>query len=243
MIKVVIVDDEPLAADLVAEYLEDFPQIEIVARCINGFQGVKGVQEFQPDLLFLDVQMPKISGFEMLELLDEPPTVIFTTAFDEFAIQAFENNAIDYLLKPFSKERFEKAVQKFLTNFDKKAIPKSPFIQNLRPQNPNRIVIKDGHKIRILPLKEITRLEADGDYVKIFSEQGNFLKKKTLTFYEGSLSPEVFVRVHRSHLLNVQQITSIDPYEKNNHIAVLKNGEKIPVSRSGFQKLKEVLSL
>ncbi len=244
MIKTILIDDEPLACDLVQEYLSAYPQIEIVARCHDGFEGMKAINEHKPDLVFLDIQMPKITGFEMLELLEEPPAVIFATAFDEFAIKAFESNAVDYLLKPFSKDRFDKAVQKFLENNE----PAHGNVQKVveeasMAKNQNRVVIKDGSKIRIIPIKEIVRLEADDDYVKIFTEQGNFMKKKTLTHFENTLSGDSFVRVHRSHLINITHITRIDPYEKNSHVALLKDGSKIPVSRNGFQVLKSVLNL
>ncbi len=244
MIKVILIDDEPLACDLVQEYLAAYPQIEVVARCHDGFEGMKAINEHKPDLILLDIQMPKITGFEMLELLDEPPAVIFATAFDEFAIKAFESNAVDYLLKPFSKDRFDKAIQKFLENNE----PAQGNVQKVveeatQAKNQNRVVIKDGSKIRIIPIKEIVRLEADDDYVKIFTEQGNFMKKKTLTHFENTLSGDSFVRVHRSHLINISHITRIDPYEKNSHVALLKDGSKIPVSRNGFQVLKAVLNL
>ncbi len=244
MIKAILIDDEPLACDLVKEYLQSYPQIEVVATCHDGFEGMKAINEYHPDLIFLDIQMPKITGFEMLELIDEPPAVIFATAFDEYAIKAFESNAVDYLLKPFSKERFDKAVQKFLENNE----PASSNVQKVVEEasltkNQNRVVIKDGSKIRIIPIKEVVRLEADDDYVKIYTEQGNFMKKKTLTHFENTLSENSFVRVHRSHLINISHITRIDPYEKNNHIALLKDGSKIPVSRNGFQVLKSVLNL
>lgn len=242
MIKALIIDDEPLACDLVQEYLTDYSEIEVVGRCHDGFAGIKAIGEHQPDLIFLDVQMPKISGFEMLELLDDPPAVIFATAFDEYAIQAFESNAVDYLLKPFSKERFDRAVRKFMDRGPVEQEENRKALGSL-PKDQNRVVIKDGSKIRIIPIQEVVRLEADDDYVKIFTQQGNFMKKKTLTHFEDSFSPEQFVRVHRSHLVNVAHITRIDPYEKNSHVALLKNNERIPVSRGGYQKLKEILRL
>ncbi len=244
MIKTILIDDEPLACDLVQEYLSAYPQIEIVARCHDGFEGMKAINEHKPDLVFLDIQMPKITGFEMLELLEEPPAVIFATAFDEFAIKAFESNAVDYLLKPFSKDRFDKAVQKFLENNESAHGNVQKVVEEASmAKNQNRVVIKDGSKIRIIPIKEIVRLEADDDYVKIFTEQGNFMKKKTLTHFENTLSGDSFVRVHRSHLINITHITRIDPYEKSSHVALLKDGSKIPVSRNGFQVLKSVLNL
>lgn len=243
MIRALIIDDEPLACDLVEEYLRGFSQIEIVGRAHDGFQGMKAISEHEPDLIFLDIQMPKVNGFEMLELLDEPPAVIFATAFDDHAIQAFEANAVDYLLKPFSQERFSKAVQKFLDQPEVSKDRTRKLAAEPPTEQQNRVVIKDGARIRIIPIEQVVRLEADGDYVKILTEQGNFMKKKTLTHFENSLPADNFVRVHRSHLLNVSQITRIDPYEKNNHIALLQNGERISVSRGGYQRLKELLQL
>lgn len=243
-IKALLIDDEPLACDLVQEYLQEYTEVEIVGRCHDGFEGLKAINEHQPDIVFLDVQMPKISGFEMLELLDEPPAVIFATAFDEYAIKAFEQNAVDYLLKPFSKERFDKALQKFI---DRKGAAsenlKKVVEEATQTSNQNRVVIKDGAKIRIIPVKDIIRLEADDDYVKICTTQGNFMKKKTLTHFEQTLTQDVFVRVHRSHLVNISHISRIDPYEKNSHVALLKDNTRVPVSRSGYQVLKGVLNL
>lgn len=245
MFQVLIIDDEPLACDLIQEYLSEFQEIEVVGRCHDGFEGMKAISEKKPDLVFLDVQMPKITGFEMLELIEDPPAVIFTTAFDEYAIKAFEKNAVDYLLKPYSEDRFKQAVQKFLDRpEDRKAVTQSVAEHSrATSQNTDRVVIKDGAKIRIIPIDEVVRLEADDDYVKVFSKQGNFMKKQTLKNFEEGLSSDHFVRVHRSHLVNLMHIERIDPYEKNAHIALLKNGEKIPVSRSGYQRLKELLHL
>lgn len=244
MYKALIIDDEPLACGLVEEYLEPFTTIETVGSCNDGFEGLKQIQELQPDLIFLDVQMPKITGFELLEILDQPPAVIFTTAFDEYALKAFEANAVDYLLKPFAQERFNKAVQKFLEQ-PGQLREKSEMLQEQAglPGQQERMVVKDGAKINIIPLAEVLHLQADGDYVKIHTQRGNFMKKKTLTHYEQALPAKQFVRVHRSHLINVSHITRIDPYGKNDHVARLQNQEQIPVSRSGYQKLKELLSL
>lgn len=244
MINTIIIDDEPLAREIVKEYLESFPDITLVAECNDGFEGVKAISQYQPQLIFLDIQMPKISGFEMLELLDEPPAVVFTTAFDEYAIRAFEANAIDYLLKPFSKERFEQALQKFLFHKNEQQEKLNSFIDSSKNTfQQNRIVIKDGSKIRIIPLHEVIMLEAADDYVKIFTKDGHFLKKKTMQTFESALPAEQFVRIHRSYLVNISQITRIDPMEKDNHIVLLKSGQQVPVSKSGYQKLKRALDL
>ncbi len=241
MIKILLIDDEPLACDLLEEYLQDYNDVELVGRCHDGFAGLKAISELKPDLVVLDIQMPKITGFEMLELLDEPPAIIFATAFDEYALKAFESNAVDYLLKPFGKERFSKALDKFCQSSESMQKPVQQMMESpdFKP-SPNRVVLKDGSKIRIIPIQEIVRLEADDDYVKICTTSGNFMKKKTLTHFENTLSSEFFVRVHRSHLLNITHVTRIDPYEKNSHVALLKDGNKIPVSRSGFQLLRKI---
>jgi two-component system LytT family response regulator len=242
--KCVIIDDEPLARSIVKEYLQAYNDIEIVAECNDGFEGMKAVQQYKPDLIFLDIQMPKINGFEMLELFEEPPAVIFTTAFDEFAIKAFELNAIDYLLKPFNKERFNKAIQKFLQQ-----TPTSEPMQAVletaaqSPTQQNRIVVKVGAKIKIIPVNQINYLEAADDYVKIVTADGTFLKKRTMSFFEQSLTNWHFVRIHRSYIVNTQLITRIDPHEKDSHLVLLNNGAKLPVSKTGYSKLKEVLGI
>jgi len=241
--KIIIIDDEPLARGIVKEFLETHTDLELVAECADGFEGIKAIQQYQPDLIFLDIQMPKINGFEMLELIENPPHVIFTTAFDEFAIKAFESNAVDYLLKPFSKDRFEKAIQKFrqhTPNNSTKEVVESAAASELQQ---NRVVVKDGSKIKIIPVNKIHYLEAADDYVKIVTTDGTFLKKRTMAFFEKSLAAFHFVRVHRSYIVNSQLITRIDAYEKDNHLLLLTSGEKLPVSKVGYAKLKEVLGI
>lgn len=241
--KLIIIDDEPLARSIVKEYLNNFPDLDLVAECNDGFEGLKAIQQYQPDLIFLDIQMPKINGFEMLELIEEPPAVIFTTAFDEYAIKAFELNAVDYLLKPFSKERFEKALQKFHSQQNNSSIEKIVETAAESPAQQNRVVVKDGSKIKIIPVHHIHYLEAADDYVKIIGNDGSFLKKRTMAFFEKSLEPFQFVRVHRSYIVNTQLITRIDPYEKDSHLLLLTTGEKIPVSKAGYAKLKGILGI
>lgn len=246
MSKVIIIDDEALARSIVKEYLQKHPQLELVAECGDGFEGIKAIQQYQPDLVFLDIQMPKINGFEMLELIEQPPAVIFTTAFDEYAIRAFEAHAIDYLLKPFNQERFDKAVAKWS---DQRAVSSENKTMELletaaqSPSQNNRVVVKNGSKIKIIPTHDIFYLEAADDYVKIHTHEGYFLKNKTMNYFEQLLDAHQFVRSHRSYIVNVQQITRIDPYEKDNHVAVLRSGVKVPVSRGGYGKLKAVLGL
>ena len=252
--KVIIIDDEPLARSIVKEYLQKHPELEIAEECNDGFEGLKAIQQHQPDLIFLDIQMPKINGFEMLELIDEPPAVIFTTAFDEYAIKAFEAHAIDYLLKPFSQERFDKAIQKCLPALTLQAGKEQngsskknredllESASQIPPQN-QRIVVKNGSKIKIIPIQDVFYLEAADDYVKVHTHEGNFLKNKTMNHFEQTLDPQQFVRSHRSYMVNIQQITRIDPYEKDNHVAILRSGAKVPVSRNGYVKLRTVLGL
>jgi len=245
MIKTILIDDEPLARAIIREYIESFPQLEIVQECGDGFEGLKAIMQHKPQLIFLDVQMPKINGFEMLELIEDAPAVIFVTAFDEYAIKAFESHAIDYLLKPFSRERFSKAVEKFIEQSEKniKQAPALPDSMTLSPQQSQRVVVKTAGKIKIIPVEDIQYLEAADDYVRIQTKEGGFLKNRTMAHFEKSLDANVFVRTHRSYIVNVQQITRIDPYEKENYVAILKNGAQVAVSKSGYAKLKSVLGL
>lgn len=242
-----IVDDEPLARNLLKEYLLSFNQFELVAECGDGFEAVKKIQQHNPDLILLDIQMPKINGFETLELLETKPAVIFTTAFDEYALKAFEQNAIDYLLKPFSQERFDKAIKKFLDASSEKSetnsIDQLETISKKHADEPHRIVVKNGSSILILPTQQVAYIEAYDDYVKIFNSETFFLKKKTMSYYEEVLDPKQFVRVHRSFILNLDFLTKIEPVDRNNNLALLKNGAKVPLSKSGYVKLREVLGL
>ena len=242
MIKTVIIDDEPLACSMVSEYLQSHPDFEIVATVHNGFDGLKVIQELNPDLVFLDIQMPKLNGFEMLELLDEPPAVIFATAFDEYAMKAFEENAIDYLLKPFSKDRFDHALDKFRERMPEK-LPARETIEQLSIRYPmaDRVAIKNGSKIHVLPYDSIYLIEADDDYVVVRTDQGAFAKKRTLSYFEKSLPSDRFVRVHRSYLVNIHHIDRIEQKESQSYSLILRNGTEVPVSRSGMQLLKPLL--
>jgi two-component system LytT family response regulator len=246
MNKVVIIDDEPLARSIVIDYLKDEPGLEIVAECNNGFEGVKAIQQHKPDLVLLDIQMPKINGFEMLELLDEVPPVIFATAFEEFAIKAFEKNAVDYLLKPFSKQRFMEALGKWrnkpkqLHEESVRAVMHSAMRQ---PEERNRVVVRNNGEISIVPVHEIHYIEAFDDYVKIFTKDNYFLKKKTMGFYEETLDPGKFFRVHRSFIISLDQLSRIEPLEKNSYVALLRTGKRIPISRTSYSKLKLQLGI
>ncbi|MDO9375668.1 MAG: response regulator, partial [Ferruginibacter sp.] len=226
--KAIIIDDEPLARLMVKEYLQSYPHILVVQECNDGFEGLKAIQQHQPDIIFLDIQMPKINGFEMLELVDNPPQVIFTTAFEEYAIKAFDAHAADYLLKPFSKDRVDKAMQKLHVQ---KVNPAHEVVEAALqvPAQGNRVVVKDNGKIKIIPLAQIQYLEAADDYVKIHTVEGIFLKKKTLQYFEDSLPAQEFIRIHRSYIVNAQLITRIDPYEKDSHLALLTTGARLPV--------------
>ena len=249
-IKAIIIDDEPLARSIVVEYLQSYPEITVLQECNDGFEGIKAIQQHHPDLIFLDIQMPKINGFEMLELVEQPPAVIFTTAFDEYAIKAFESHAVDYLLKPFNKDRFDKAIRKWLDQrATTPAIQAAPISEEFleaaahSPAQQQRIVVKTGGKIKIIPVEDIHYLEAADDYVKIHTHHGAFLKNRTMSWFERALDPTQFVRTHRSYILNVQQVTRIDPYEKDSHLCVLQSGAQVPVSKAGYVKLKGVLGL
>src|ERR1700722_9264517 len=258
-IKAIIIDDEPLARMIVQGYLATYPEIQVLQECSDGFEGIKAIQQWHPDLIFLDIQMPKINGFEMLELVEEPPAVIFTTAFDEYAIKAFESHAVDYLLKPFSKDRFDKALRKWIDQHagvtanaaakapsaDTETDPTGALLETAAqsPAQQQRIVVKTGGKIKIIPLEDIHFLEAADDYVKIHTHNGAFLKNRTMSYFERALDGSQFVRTHRSYILNVQQVTRIDPYEKDSHLCVLQSGAQVPVSKAGYVKLKTVLGL
>ena len=245
MIKTIIIDDEPLARSITREYLQSYPEIEVVQECNDGFEGVKAIGQHKPELIFLDIQMPKINGFEMLEIVDPCPAVIFTTAFDEYAIKAFESHAIDYLLKPYSKERFDKALQKWLSTRQQDSSPVTKRLtEEIRqPEERTRVVVREAGNIRIIPVHEIIYIEAFDDYVKIYTAKEMFLKKKTLSFYEQSLDANHFIRVHRSYIIQLSHLTRIEPLEKDSHIALLKNGVRIPLSKTGYTKLKGVLGM
>jgi two-component system LytT family response regulator len=225
----------------VQEFLANFPQFELVGVYQNGFQGLKAIQEHNPDLIFLDVQMPKITGFEMLELLDEPPAVIFTTAFDQYALKAFDAMAIDYLLKPFSQERFNQAIDKFLAQ--QAGADESTQKLNELAEKRNRLVVRVKNEIKIIPTHEAIFFEAEDDYIAIHTASGKYLKKMTMKSLEEALDPSKFVRVHRSYLINLNEITKIEPYERDNYLVLLRGGEKVPVSKTGYSRLRQVLGL
>ena len=242
----ILIDDEKLAREIIKGYLKNNDKVEVIAECSDGFDGIKKINELKPDIIFLDIQMPKLTGFEMLELLDNPPVIIFATAYDQFALKAFEVNAIDYLLKPFSADRFNEALDKALTHiFDKKF--NTSTVKNLITQNESlneyldRIVIKDGSKISIVPVDKIKYLEAQDDYVMIYSDEGKYLKQKTMRYFEDHLQPKDFVRIHRSYIASIKRIKKIELLEKESYQVALEDKTSLPVSKSGYDRLKEML--
>lgn len=248
MLRTIIIDDETPARELLKHYLSAINDIELVAECADGFEGLKAISEHKPDLIFLDIQMPKLTGFEMLEVLNERPEIIFTTAYDQYAIKAFEINAIDYLLKPFSKERLIDAVRKAASkreNSDNTGDTIERVLKN-RPEQVNlinRIVVRKGNSINMIPVEDLKYIEAQNDYVMVYYKNGKALKQQTMKFFEDNLSPDDFVRIHRSYIVRIQMIKRIEPYSKDNHIAILESGERLSVSKNGYKLLKEKLDL
>lgn len=244
-IKAVIIDDEKLGRDIIKNYLGGFDQIELAAECSNGFEGIKAINELKPDMIFLDIQMPKINGFEMLEIIEEPPMIIFTTAFDQYALKAFEVNATDYLMKPFSLERFTEAVNKVLSRIERqeKYSAKAEALIKTHDEREgylDRVVVKTNQKITIIPIDDIVYLESQDDYVMMHTPQGKFLKQKTMKFFEEHLNPNEFVRIHRTNIVKLKSIKQIELFEKETYRVILHTGEKLPVSKTGYQRLKEI---
>lgn len=244
MLKCILIDDEPLARAMLKEMLQELPDIQIVDECANGFDGIKSIQQHQPDLVFLDVQMPKINGFEMLELIENPPSVIFVTAFDEYAVQAFEVNAVDYLLKPIEPSRLQKAVQKIASqssNNEEKS--NAPAQTILLPEQTQRVVVKENGEIRIIPLDQLLFLEAADDYVKVHTKDKYYLKYQTMARFEQQLPAHQFIRIHRSYIVNTNYINKIELLEKEQYIILLNNGKNLPISKTGYSKLKTFLGI
>lgn len=240
--KSIIVEDEELSRELIKNFLKDQPDIQIIRECENGFEGIKAINELNPDLVFLDIQMPKLNGFEMLELIDPSPEIIFITAHNEYAIRAFEMNAVDYLLKPYSKDRLlnaiDKARQRILTGQGTQE-KVNRLIQQPLTDYLERIVVKSGSKIRVIPVDRIVYLEAQDDYVMIYTDEGKYLKKGTMKYFEEHLHDASFVRVHRSYIVKIDQVSMIEPYSKENYIMKLKNGAHIRISRKGLKNIRE----
>ena len=246
-IKILIIDDETPARELIKHYLKEVDSIEVIAECADGFSGLKVITAMKPDLVFLDIQMPRLTGIEMVEVLTEKPEIIFTTAYDQFAIRAFELNAVDYLMKPFPKRRFLDAVNKAIEKIRSGKGNKEPASQLLskKPETSspvNRIVVRKGNAINLIPVEQIRYVEAQDDYVMIFHSSGKALKQQTMKFYEDNLPKADFVRIHRSYIVKVEAIKGIEPYGKDNHIAILHSCDKLPVSRVGYKRLKTELN-
>jgi two-component system, LytTR family, response regulator len=244
VIRTVVVDDEEPARLLLREFLSAHEEIEILAECANGFDAVKAITESKPDLVILDIQMPKLNGFEVLELVDRPPAVIFATAHNQYAVKAFEIHAVDYILKPFSKDRLNEAIEHAKERMKKtKNIPLQALASaaGMKPSPIERILVKDGSKVHVIPVDKIDYIEAEDDYVAIRSDGKSHLKPERMTELEKELDSAKFVRVHRSYILNIERIARIELYAKDSRVAILKDGTKIMISRAGYEKLKGLL--
>ena len=232
--RAVIVDDEELARGYLREMLAAHPEIEIVAECANGFEAVKAIAETAPDLVFLDVQMPKLDGFEVLELIKtRAPAVIVVTAYDQYAMRAFDAHAVDYLLKPFSAERFERALERARARLGER--------KRATEERPQRLAVRDGTRVHVIPLEKLDYAEAQDDYVALHSGGKSYLKQQTIGSLESLLDPARFVRIHRSAIVNLERVARIEPYAKESRVAILTDGTRLPVSRSGYARLLEAM--
>lgn len=243
-LRVLLVDDEELARGVLREYLATHDDIEIVGECANGYEAVRAVTEKTPDLLFLDVQMPKLDGFEVLELLDRDVAVVFVTAYDAHAIRAFEVHAVDYLLKPVSPERLAQALERVRAR--RGSPPPAPAPAQLgydaKPDTPrpaDRLLVRDGTKVHVIQAERLDYAVARDDYVELHAEGKEYLKHQTLADLEAQLDPSHFVRIHRSYLVNVERIAKIEPYAKDSRVAVLGDGTQLPMSRAGYARIRE----
>lgn len=250
-IRTLIIDDEHLARQVIRSYLEENAAIEIIGECSDGFDGFKQINELKPDLVFLDVMMPKLTGFEMLELVENPPVIVFSTAYDEFAIKAFEKNAVDYLLKPYSEERFTEALGKAKSKVESQQRelekPRGTGLAEVleehyqRKEVVSRIAVKTGNKIHILSVDQVKYFEAMDDYVKLYTDTGSFLKQNTMKYYENHLPEGDFLRIHRSYIVQLKEIARVELMGKDSHVAKLHDGTELNVSRAGYTRLKEEL--
>jgi two-component system LytT family response regulator len=245
--RAVVVDDEELARQVLREFLAKHPEIELIAECANGFEAVKTVAEQKPDLAFLDIQMPKLDGFEVLELIGKDTTVIFVTAHDNYAIRAFEVHAVDYLLKPVGAARFDAALERAKERLGGKPqaaqVSASELAASARPpsQYLDRIPVRDGSRVSIIPVAKLDYAEAQDDYVALASEGKKHLKQQTIASLEAALDPARFLRIHRSYIVNLERVVRVEPYAKDSHVAILSSGAQLPVSRAGYARLTEVL--
>lgn len=241
MLRAVIVDDEELARAFLRELLRPHEDIEIAAECANGFDAVKAVAEHAPDILFLDVQMPKLDGFEVLELIDPGPAVVFVTAFDQYAMRAFDAHAVDYLLKPFGADRFERALERARARLGERKLPTEVAAARPAAERPQRLVVKDGTRVHVIPLDKLDYVEAQDDYVALHTGGKTHLKQQPIGSIEAALDPARFVRIHRSVIVNLERVARIEPYGKESRIAILQDGARLPVSRSGYARLLEAM--
>ncbi|HTP12436.1 MAG TPA: response regulator [Bacteroidota bacterium] len=243
-ITAIIVDDETLAREVLQEHIAAHSEIAVVGECANGFDAVKAITELKPDLVFLDIQMPKLNGFEVLELVDHTPAVIFVTAYDQYALKAFEVHAVDYLLKPFSRERFEEALDHAKNRLNRpKPLPVTEIAAAAQASDVplERILVREGSKVHVIPVEKIDFIEAQDDYVSIRTEGKSLLKQHRLTDLEASMDQKRFVRIHRKYILNIDRLARIELYAKDSRVAILKDGTKLLVSRAGYEKLKKLL--
>jgi two-component system LytT family response regulator len=243
-LRVAVVDDEPLARAVLCEFLAAEPNVEVVAQCANGFEAVKAVSELAPDLLLLDVQMPKLDGFEVLDLVGRDVAVVFTTAYDQYALRAFEVHAVDYLLKPIGAERLSEAlarVRERLGRGERAASPGAMAAAKPREGHAHRVLVRDGPRVHVIPVDKIDYVQAQDDYVCFRSEGKDYLKEQTLADVETSLDPKAFVRIHRSYVLNLARLVRVDQDERENRVAVLTDGRRLPVSRAGYTRLNSLL--
>jgi two-component system LytT family response regulator len=244
-IRALIVDDEDLARQILREYLAEEHDIEVVGECTNGFDAVKAVVELKPELLFLDVQMPKLDGFEVLDLIGNEIAVVFVTAYDQYAMKAFDAAAVDYLLKPFELARFRNALQRVRHRLQERAPTLAA--DDLRRaasapgQHLQRIVIRDNTRVHIIPVDQLDYVEAEDDYIGLHTAGKKYLKQQTISSLEASLDPARFIRVHRSFIINLDKLGKIEPYTKDTKLAVLADGSQVPVSRAGYMRLKELV--
>jgi two-component system LytT family response regulator len=238
-LQVLIVDDEALARRLIREYLSAHPDIEVVGESENGLDAVKDIGALNPDLIFLDIQMPKLTGLEVLELSGRKSGVIFTTAYDQYALKAFDLHAVDYLLKPYSQSRFDEA----LTQARKSLGLEAPALSQLLAASSThltRILIRDRNLVHVLPVDQVVYVQAQDDYVSIRSEGRDYLKTQSLTELAAQLDPTQFVRVHRSYLLNLAHLQRLERASKDSFVAVTRCGQQLPISRTGYDRLREL---
>lgn len=243
-ITALIVEDEELARHVLRDMLRGHGDVEIVGECANGFEAVKLVPELKPDLLFLDIQMPKLDGFEVLELIGNDMAIIFVTAYDEHALRAFEVHAVDYLLKPFAEERLRGALDRARQRLGRKTGPAPAELAAAARQTgrySGRLVVKDGARVQIIPVAKLDYVEAQDDYVSLVSEGRKHLKQQTISGLEAALDPGTFLRIHRSYIVNLERVTKLEPLGKDSHVVTLNDGTRLPVSRSGYARLRAFL--